>query len=143
MAFAPFLNHLRTAQVLVIIGFLAGWNSLGATFAHLGDPSTLMTGAGVPTHSWHHFLRELGAQFGIMAGVLLILFMQPAQRSLRAWWVMLVLLLGFYAPFWIGVPFNPAYGAPGMSAELNHLAMAVPALLGVFLARRHYRTTTA
>lgn len=132
------LNNLWTARALVIIGFLAGWGSLGATFGHIGDDSTLMTAAGVPTHSWHHFLRELGAQFGIMAAILVILSMKPEQRTPPAWWVMLILALGFYAPFWIGVPFDPAYGAPGRSAELNHLAMAVPALLGVILARRHY-----
>jgi hypothetical protein len=132
------LSHIWTARVLVIAGFLAGWTSLGATFGHIGDPSTLMTNAGVPTHSWHHFLRELGAQFGIMGAVLILLFSKPALRSATTWWVMLVLLLGFYAPFWIGVPFDPAYGAPGMGAEINHLAMAAPALLGVLLARKHY-----
>jgi hypothetical protein len=133
-----FLTTIWTARALVLIGFLAGWGSLGATFGHIGDDSTLMTAAGVPTHSWHHFLRELGAQFAIMAAILVILSMRPQQRTPPAWWVMLILALGFYAPFWIGVPFDPAYGAPGMSAELNHLAMAVPVLLGVFLARRHY-----
>jgi hypothetical protein len=137
------LTNLWTARTLVIIGFLAGWGSLGATFEHIGDDSTLMTAAGVPTHSWHHFLRELGAQFAIMAAILVILSMRPQQRTPPAWWVMLILALGFYAPFWIGVPFDPAYGAPGMSAELNHLAMAVPVVLGVLLARRHYRRAAA
>lgn len=132
------LTHIWTARALVIIGFLAGWGSLGATFAHIGDTSTLMTAAGVPTHSWHHFIRELGAQFGIMAAVLVILFMKPSQRCAAVWWVMLLLLLGFYAPFWIGLPFDSAYGAPSMSAEINHLSMAVPALLGGILSRRHY-----
>jgi hypothetical protein len=102
-----------------------------------------MTAAGVPTHSWHHFLRELGAQFGIMAAMLVILFMQPGQRVPAVWWVLVILALGFYGPFWIGLPFDPAYGAPSMSAELNHLAMAVPVALGVLLARRHYRQAAA
>ncbi len=137
------LTNLWTARALVIIGFLAGWGSLGATFEHIGDDSTLMTAAAVPTHSWHHFLRELGAQFAIMAAILVILSMRPQQRTPPAWWVMLILALGFYAPFWIGVPFDPAYGAPGMSAELNHLAMAVPVVSGVLLARRHYRRAAA
>ena len=132
------LTNIWTARTLVLIGFLAGWGSLGATFGHIGDDSTLMTAAGVPTHSWHHFLRELGAQFGIMAAILVVLFMKPEQRSPAAWWIMLILMLGFYAPFWIGLPFNSAYGAPGISAEINHLSMAVPALLGAFLARRHF-----
>lgn len=137
------LANIQTARALVIIGFLAGWTSLGATFEHIGDPSTLMTAAGVPTHSWHHFLRELGAQFGIMAAMLVILFMQPGQRAPAVWWVLVILTLGFYGPFWIGLPFDPAYGAPSMSAELNHLAMAVPVALGVLLARRHYRQAAA
>lgn len=134
----PILSNLWTARALVIIGFLAGWGSLGATFAHIGDPSTLMTAAGVPTHSWHHFIRELGAQCAIMAAILLILFMAPAQRTRSVWRVMLILMLGFYGPFWIGLPFDRAYGAPGLSAEINHLSMALPALLGALLARRHY-----
>jgi hypothetical protein len=137
------LTDIRTARVLVIAGFLAGITSLGATAGHIGDPATLMVNAGVPTHSWHHFLRELGAQFGIMGAVLILLFVKAEQRNATLWWVMLVLLLGFYAPFWIGVPFDPAYGAPGMGAEINHLAMAVPALAGVILARRYYVGNTA
>lgn len=137
------LTNLWTARILVIIGFLAGWTSLGATLAHIGDPATLMTEAGVPTHSWHHFLRELGAQFGIMIAILVVLFVGPAQRTPASWWIMLILMLGFYLPFWIGVPFDPAYGAPSMGAELNHLAMAIPALLGAFLGRRHYVRTAS
>jgi hypothetical protein len=132
------LSSLRTARILVIIGFLAGWNSLGATFAHIGDASTLLTATAVPTHSWHHFIRELGAQFAIMTAILLILFLPAAQRTRSLWWVVLILMLGFYGPFWIGLPFDRAYGAPSLSAELNHLSMAVPALLGALLARRHY-----
>jgi hypothetical protein len=52
---------------------------------------------------------------------------------------MLILMIGFYAPFWVGTPFNAALGAPNMSAEINHLQMAVPALLGCFLSKRHFR----
>ena len=132
------LTNIWTARALVLIGFLAGWGSLGATFGHIGDDSTLMAATGVPTHSWHHFLRELGAQFGSMAAILVVLFMKPTQRSSAAWWSMLILMLGLYAPFWIGLPFDPAYGAPSMSAEINHLSMSVPALIGAFLARRHF-----
>lgn len=133
------LTSLWTARALVLLGFLAGCGSLGATFDHIGDPSTLMTAAEVPTHSWHHFLRELGAQVGIMLAMLVLLAMTPAQRSPAAWRVLVILALGFYAPFWIGLPFDRAYGAPGLAAELNHLAMALPVFAGVLLARRHYR----
>jgi len=135
-----FITNLWTARILVIIGFLAGWNSLGSTFAHIGSDAFLLTDQApiVQTHSWHHFLRELGAQFGAMAAILVILFAPPHQRTPVAWWVMLILMLGFYAPFWIGVPFDRAYGAPNMGAEINHLSMAIPALVGAFLAKRHY-----
>jgi hypothetical protein len=51
---------------------------------------------------------------------------------------MLILMLGFYAPFWVGVPFMAELGAPSFAAEINHLSMAVPSLLGCFLARRHF-----
>lgn len=134
------LTNIWTARILVIIGFLAGWNSLGATFAHVGSDAFLLTDQApiVQTHSWHHFLRELGAQFGAMAAILVILFAAPQYRTPITWWVMVILMVGFYAPFWIGVPFDPAYGAPNMSAEINHLSMAVPALIGAFLARRHF-----
>ena len=134
------LANLWTARILVIVGFLAGWNSLGATFAHVGNDLFLLTPEApvTPTHAWHHYLREFGAQFGAMAATLVILFAAPRDRTPVAWWIMLILMLGFYAPFWIGVPFNPAYGAPNMSAEINHLSMAIPALLGVLLAKRHY-----
>lgn len=137
------LTNLWTARILVIIGFLAGWTSLGATANHLGNDLFLLTPSSpiAPTHAWHHYLRELGAQFGAMAGILLILFAPPRQRTPVAWWVMLVLMIGFYAPFWIGVPFNPGYGAPNTDAEINHLSMAIPALLGAFLAKRHYTGT--
>ncbi len=134
------LTNIWSARVLVIIGFLAGWTSLGATFAHIGNDAFLLTDQSpvVQTHSWHHFIRELGAQLGAMAAILVILFAAPPYRTPVGWWVMLILMVGFYGPFWIGLPFDPAYGAPNMSAEINHLAMAVPALVGVFLARPHY-----
>lgn len=86
------LTNLWTARVLVIIGFLAGWNSLGSTFAHIGSDAFLLTDQApiVQTHSWHHFLRELGAQFGAMAAILVILFAAPQHRTPIAWWVVLL-----------------------------------------------------
>jgi hypothetical protein len=52
---------------------------------------------------------------------------------------MLILMIGFYAPFWVGVPFMPELGAPNMSAEINHLLMAIPSLLGCFLIKGQFR----
>lgn len=135
-----YLTSIWTARILVIAGFLAGWNSLGATVGHMGNELFLLTPNAplAATHSWHHFFRELGGDFGAMAAILLILFAAPKYRTPVTWWVMLILMIGFYAPFWVGVPFNPALGAPNMGAEINHLSMAIPALLGCFLAWRHF-----
>jgi hypothetical protein len=72
------------------------------------------------------------------AAILLIMFAAPRFRNPAMWWVMLIIMIGFYAPFWVGVPFMAELAAPSMSAEIAHLRMAVPALLGCFLARRHF-----
>ena len=134
------LTSLWAARILVLAGFLAGWSSLGATVRHLGNDLFLLvdTAPLAQTHSWHHFFRELGGDFGAMAAILLVLFAKPHLRSRLNWWVMLVLMIGFYAPFWVGVPFLAELGAPNRGAEINHLAMAVPALLGCFLALPHF-----
>ena len=132
-----FLTHIWTGRILVITGFLLGYNSLSATVTHIGNDAFLLVG-GTQTHSWHHFLRELGGDFGAMAAILVILFVPPAARTRVSWWVMLILMVGFYAPFWVGMPFMPELGAPSMAAEINHLMMAVPALVGCFLSRRHF-----
>lgn len=51
---------------------------------------------------------------------------------------MLILMIGFFAPFWVGVPFMAELAAPSLSAEIQRLQMAIPAVLGCFLARRHF-----
>ena len=134
------LWNLWTARVLVIIGFLAGYGSVGATFRHIGNDRFLLTPEAplVVTHSWHHFFREGFGDLGAMAAILVILFVAPRYRNPAMWWLMLILMVGFYAPFWIGVPFMAELAAPSMGAEITHLTMAVPALLGCFLAKRHY-----
>lgn len=73
-----------------------------------------------------------------MAAILLILFAAPRFRSPITWWVMLVLMLGYYAPYWVGVPFMAELGAPSLQAEVNHVSQAVPPLLGAVLGRRHF-----
>ena len=73
-----------------------------------------------------------------MAAILVILFAAPRFRSPMMWWVMLILMFGFYAPFWVGTPFMAELAAPSMSAEIAHLQTAVPAALGCLLARRHF-----
>lgn len=135
------LTNIWIGRLLILGGFMAGYNSIGATIRHLGNDAYLFvaeTPAG-QTHSWHHFLRELGGDFGAMLAILVIVFSGVHNRTRVAWWVMFVLMIGFYAPFWIGTPFNSAYGAPNRGAEINHLIMAVPALIGCFALLPHYR----
>ena len=136
------LKTLWPARVLVIAGFLLGWNSLSATVGHLGNDLFLLVpnSPNGPAHSWHHFFRELGGDFGAMAAILLILFAAPKYRNPVAWWVMLILMIGFYAPFWVGVPFLAELGAPNRGAEINHLMMAIPTLIGGLLAWPHFRS---
>jgi hypothetical protein len=139
------IKNIWVGRILIIAGFLGGYNSIGATVRHLGNDGFLLVSSSPngPTHSWHHFLRELGGDFGAMAAILVIIFAAPKYQTRVIWWVMLILMIGFYAPFWVGVPFDPAYGAPNMSAEINHLMMAVPALLGCFVLLPHFRNDRA
>ena len=134
------LTHIWTARILVIIGFLLGWDSLSATARHIGNDLFLLTPEAplTPTHAWHHYFRELGHDFGAMAAILVILFAAPRFRTPVTWWVMLILMVGFYAPFWVGVPFMAELGAPNRGAEINHLMMAIPAFLGCLLAWRDF-----
>ena len=130
------LSNLWTARGLVIVGFFAAYTPVGATFRHVGDETTrLITSS---THSWHHFFREGVGDLATMVAILAILFAAPRFRNPTMWWVMLILMFGFYGPFWIGVPFMAELGAPSMSAEIAHLQTAIPAVLGGLLARRHF-----
>jgi len=135
------LWNLWTARGLVIIGFLAGYVPVGSTFRHIGNDRFLLTPEANldVTHSWHHFFREGFGDLGAMVAILAILFVAPQYRNPAMWWVMLILMIGFYAPFWVGVPFMAELAAPSMNAEIAHLSMAVPSLLGCFLAKRHFR----
>jgi hypothetical protein len=136
------LTNLWTARVLVILGFLLGWGSLSATAGHIGSARHLLV-EGIQTHSWHHFFRELGGDFATMIAILVILFAAQSVRTPASWWVVLILMIGFYAPFWAGTPFMEELGAPSWDAEVNHLMMAIPTLLGCFLAKRHFRANEA
>ena len=88
-----------------------------------------------------HRGAEEGEGVGDLAAtavILAIILAAPKFRNPALWWVMLITMFGIYAPFWIGTPFNSDLSAPHMKAEIAHLKMAVPAVIGCFLARRHY-----
>ncbi len=130
------LTNLWTARVLVILGFISAYGPVGATFSHIGNERMLLITSS--PHSWHHFFREGFGDLGAMAAILMIMFAAPYYRNPLTWRVMLILMIGFFAPFWVGVPFMSELAAPSLSAEIQHLQMAIPAVLGCFLARRHF-----
>ncbi|HEY5624005.1 MAG TPA: hypothetical protein VIV14_09600 [Gammaproteobacteria bacterium] len=134
------INKMNIARALTIFGFLYGWGSVGATWAHIGDPAFVLTDDArlAVTHAWHHYFREVFGDFATMIAVLLMLYVPAQLRQPIVWWAMLVLLAGFYAPFWVGVPFMPELGAPSMSAEIQHIVMAVPPVVGLFICRSEY-----
>ena len=67
-----FIKNIWAARLLIIAGFILGWNSLSATVRHLGNENFMLVASApvAQTHSWHHFLRELGGDFGAMAAIL-------------------------------------------------------------------------
>ena len=134
------LNRLNIARALTIIGFLIGLRSVGFTWAHIGDGMFVLTSETrlAVTHSWHHYFREVFGDVAAMVVVLLILFAPKQLRQPAVWWSMLILLFGFYAPFWVGVPFMAELAAPSMDAEIQHIIMALPTVIGLFLCRSYY-----
>lgn len=134
------LNRLNIARGLTIFGFVIGLRSVWFTWTHIGSDLFVMTSASPldVTHSWHHFFREVFGDVSAMLVVLVFLFVPKSMRSPAAWWAMLILLLGFYAPFWAGVPFMQELAAPSLDAEIQHLVMALPPMIAVFLCRSYY-----
>ena len=134
------LNRLNAARALTVIGFLIGLGSVGYTWAHIGDELFVLTADSrlAVTHSWHHYFREVFGDVAAMAVVLLLLYVPKPLRRPAVWWSMLILLFGFYAPFWVGVPFMAELAAPNRAAEIQHVLMALPPMIGVFLCRSYY-----
>ena len=138
------INRMNIARALLVFGFLYGMTSLFATFNHIGDPAYLVQESfgGGQGHSWYHALREAFGDIATIA-VLLFLFFGPARvRQPYTWWVCLILLLGYYLPYWAGMPFMEELSAPSLTAEINHVVQAVFALAGLFVARREFFRST-
>ena len=127
---------MATARILALIGFCYGLqSSFMATFNHIGNPAM------GPAHTWYHFLREVGLDIGTLIGMLIILFAAPRFRTPVTWWVALVLMVGYYSPYWVGIPFMAELSPPGGlggSADWNHIIQAFFPLLGLFLGRKHF-----
>ena len=135
-----YINRMNIGRVLTILGFAIGLRSVMFTWQHIGSDMFLLTPETrlAQTHSWHHFFREVFGDFGAMIGVCILLWAPVRYRGPAAWWTMLVLLLGFYAPFWVGTPFMAELAAPSLNAEIQHIVMALPPMVGLFVVRREY-----
>ena len=135
-----YITRMNIGRALTVFGFVVGLRSVLLTWGHIGSDVFVLT-ADAPlaiTHTWHHFFREVFGDFGAMIGVLILLWVPPDLRRPATWWLMLVLLVGFYAPFWVGVPFMAELAAPSMNAEVQHLVMAIPPVVALFVVRREY-----
>lgn len=134
------MNKLNIARTLLLIGLFIGLKSWWQTISHIGDETYTL----IPEftkgkyHAWYHAFREAIGDFSIMVALLLMFFGNPKWRTPQTWWIGLALIFGYYAPFWIGTPFVPQLGAPHMTAEMIHLGMAIPPVIGLLLAKKYF-----
>ena len=131
------INQLNIARALLVFGFLYGLTSLLATFNHIGDPAYLVQSnfGGGQAHSWYHALREAFCDIATILIVLYLFFASDKVRQPLTWWICLVLLSGYYLPYWAGMPFVEELAAPSLRAEMNHIIQAFFALAGLFCAK--------
>ncbi|MDB4511862.1 hypothetical protein N9060_00225 [Arenicella sp.] len=134
------MSKLNIARILVAIGMIIGVESLAATFGHIGDPLYTLPEefGGGTTHAWYHALREALGDIGTIVVLLLVFFGAASFRSRATWWISLILMAGYYLPFWVGAPFNSALAAPTLEAELRHIAQAAIPLIALFIARKDF-----
>lgn len=131
---------LIISRSLLFIGLVIGLKSWWMTIAHVGDESYQLVSEFTKGsyHAWYHAFRESIGDLAVIATLLLIFFGSKNWRTPKTWWVAFILMVGYYAPFWIGVPFYSQLGAPNIGAEIVHLAMAVPPIVALFLARKYF-----
>ena len=87
------------------------------------------------THGWYHVFREICGDVAKVVVFLFLFFGSARWRTPATWWIGFILMLGYYAPFWIGEPFLPALSAPIPIAGWTHVAMASFAFFGLAFAR--------
>ncbi len=128
------MNTFLLARILVTLGLAVGLTSFSQTVSHIGDPDFLQVGGDVVDHSYYHFFREAGGDVAAMAVMLLFLHGPKRFRTREAWLMSLVVALGYYLPYWVGMPFNDALRAPNTTAEIAHVLQASLVLVGLMLA---------
>lgn len=134
------MSKLTIARILIAVGMIIGIESLMATFGHIGDPLFTLPEefGGGTTHAWYHALREAMGDIGTIVVLLLVFFGAASFRTPATWLICLILMIGYYSPFWVGMPFNSALAAPNLEAELRHIAQAAIPLIALFLAKGEF-----
>lgn len=138
------MNRLLVARIVLVLGLGIGLISFFATVSHIGSERYLLVPgvedgeAIIQTHAWYHALREVVGDVASMVVLLLIFFGAVAWRTPVTWTISLIIMVGYYAPFWIGTPFSPALAAPSWAAELVHLVMAILPFGALFIAKRSF-----
>ena len=130
------ISRLTLARTLLVVGLAVGLLSWRESVGHIGQADFLVPAYPLgDTHSWYHVFREACGDVAKMAVFLLLMFGPGRWRIPVTWWIGLILMLGYYAPFWIGMPFLPALSAPNLVAEAIHVGMALFAIGGWLVAR--------
>jgi hypothetical protein len=120
------ISRPNIARSSLVIGLLIGLVSWKESVGHIGNASFRVPAYPLGlTHAWYHIFREVCGDVAKM-GVFLLLFFGPDRwRTPVAWSICLILILGYYAPIWVGEPFLPALSAPIPIAGAAHVVIAV------------------
>lgn len=129
------MTRLTIVRVLLVLGLGIGLLSWRESVGHVGNADFLVPAYPLgATHSWYHVFREVCGDVAKMAVFLLVFFGGSRWRTPGTWWIAAILMLGYYAPFWIGEPFLPALAAPNAIAGVIHVLMALFTLAALGLA---------
>ena len=134
------MTHLTIGRILLIIGIIIGLKSWSMTIQHVGDPTYMLISEFTKgdTHAWYHAFREAIGDLAAMATILVVFFGGVSHRTPITWYICLLLMVGYYAPFWIGTPFIPELAAPHIKAEMIHILMAFFPTVGLFVSRSEF-----
>lgn len=130
------MNQLNIARILIITGFLIGLSSLYQTVSHIGNPEFLLIAGDTLNHGYYHFFREACGDIAAMITILYFLFSSPCHRTPTTWLMSFIIATGYYAPYWVGMPFNDALSAPHMRAEIAHVLQAAFVFAGLIISIR-------
>ncbi len=128
------------SRVLFIIGLIFTFMAWAETCLHITDPLYLLSPLfpeGIH-HAQYHAFREVVSEFTLMVIFSLLFFGPRRWRNQITWSVALLLMLGFYLPYWIGAPFLFYLNAPFGVAQFIHIAAAGFSVSGLLLGYKFF-----